>query len=276
MKPLIIPVLLLGALVSCKKSNNPLSPTPQNSCRLIKETTSLTGNEATLEYTYDNAGNLLKRRRINVYGQVRDSLVVNTSQVTIYHADGATVRTDYLGYSGNEPVNLAATLPGRGRVYVKLAGPGAVATLYCDYIFSYDAKNRLKQVDMDYAAAGAYDFILRIDYDDKDNVTHLNYERTTGPRDPIPTYVCTRYDDKSSPASIHKNWAFFVGQTWNYPETIFADLSKHNPYAYAYALDNIAKTYQYNDKGIAITETNNVTTNTRQYTYVRTFTYSCP
>jgi hypothetical protein len=53
-----------------------------------------------------------------------------------------------------------------------------------------------------------YEYDVSILYNDKNNVTQLLYERTTGPRDPIPPITVTAYDDNPSPYTAVKSWNF--------------------------------------------------------------------
>ncbi len=130
--------------------------------------------------------------------------------------------------------------------------------------------------------AGDFEYDLTIIYNDKDNVTSLQYELTTGPRT-VTVITVAAYDDKPNPYAALKSWKFLATRfVWdNYdPEPILTALSKNNPFDYTLGQTpnqwNRRMIYLYNGDGFPIERKNtNQSPNGTKSTFVQTFAYNC-
>lgn len=155
---------------------------------------------------------------------------------------------------------------------------------YYTYFFFYNAKGQLIKVgeQTDYIV-GDDEYDLNIYYNEQGNVSALQYEWTTGPRQVIPAITVTAYDDKPTPYAAIKAMPFLmIDYSWNNydPEPILTALSKNNPLDYDLGrtgpdIFTRKMVYTYNPEGFP-TERKNTNKNVNgEYTFLQTFSYTC-
>lgn len=287
---LFITISIMVLLAGCSKSSNPAPPPPpnppnQDKCVVTKVASHDIRVHAPYKLlTFDNDGNLKMIKTFDHGGILLDSTIINVSIVTLFRRDGSAVRTEYFtDLNRNERANLFTGLPNAARVYVKLPSPnpGSIDppfTLYLHYLFTYNTRKKLVKVGIDHEIG--HDFALTISYDDKSNVKSFFYERTTGPRDPIPSIESTSYDDKPTPFGSIKSWVFLMNYSFEASdvEPLFMALSNNNPLNYNHKTTpefTRTATYQYNEKGFPIERVLADKLGTSLVSYKESFEYNC-
>jgi hypothetical protein len=258
-------ILILGG---CSK-DKALAPLKTSNCVLQSEATTLIGNDATWTYEYDQDGNPKVITKMNRYGGVENKVEI-VFDGTIITRSNAILKTGY-----DAAIMLA--LPTKADVSITMGG--VEQRNYWSYFFFYDAKGRLVKVgEQTNNVTNDHEYDLTITYDDNDNVTQLFYERTTGPRDPIPTVKVSGYDDKPSPYTGVKSYKFLMNNyNWdNYdPGYILQALSANNPLDYTVGDFTRTMSYKYNEHGFP-TECLNTNQNANgTATFLQTFSYLC-
>ncbi len=251
------------------------TPTPKPNAKIIitNETTGLSGNEHSWLYEYDSQGMPLKITRYRPNGSpdittdIYYNAVVQTGVIN-NHNVGSTLNYDADLFNKQLPymAKVSSTLDGITQVNYK------------QYFFFYDDKDRLIKVGEQTNAAGDREFDLHIFYDDKNNVTALQYELTTGPNEVIPPVTVAAYDDKPTPYASINIWKFLmINFNWdNYdPEPILTALSSNNPLDYTLDTFKRTMTYKYNEHGFPIERSNTNTNPNGVYTFTQTFSYAC-
>ncbi len=277
MKPTFLFAALLLCLLflfSCKKSGtSPSPPTGQATCKLVRESTTLSGNHATYDYTYDANGNVIMMKKFigDSYHVLQDSSVVSDISIARYNVYDWPYASTLMQYDLSFDL-----LPNKS--IMAITENGITRVNQFTYFFFYDSKNRLYKVgeQTDYVT-GDYEYDLTIHYNDQDNVTSLSYEFTTGPRT-VTTIAAIGYDDKPTPFAAIKNWPYIMHAAWNNydPEPLFTALSKNNPLGYTLP-DGFKRemTYTYNSNGFPLVRTNTNISSTGTSTFDETFEYDC-
>ncbi len=265
-------LILVTLFSSCKKSGTTKSPVVHAACKPIKESTTLSGNNATYEYSYNAEGKITTIKKFSGRALVDSTVAGNSTMVSYYISSSGFDMIQTTVYKGS-----LDGMPTEAQVALQ---EGAVThTDVWHYFFFYDTKNRLVKVgEQTDNVIGDYEYDLSIFYDDKDNVTSLKYEFTTGPNI-ITTIAATGYDDKPNPFAGIKNWYFLMHAAWdNYdPEPIFTALSKNNPLGYTLP-DGFKRTraFTYNDNGFSTKRINtNINASRDTYSFEETFDYEC-
>ncbi len=264
-------IMCIAVLASCTKDKATPSSPAAGKCKLTVETTNLSGNAATFGYRYSADGNVSSIIRYN--GGIPDSTAVFFDHVVTYTA-GRTSGS-YNIYATSYNGDIFKGLPTTATVNFTL--DGVEYRSYMVYEFSYDTKSRLVKVRQTTPnVANDWEYDLSMTYDDKDNVTSLKYENTTGPRGTL-AINAAGYDDKPNPFGGIKNWALMMHAGWNGsdPEPIFTALSKNN--VLGYTIPGWVRTisYTYSDNGAPSKRTNTNTTPTASYTFEENFSYQC-
>jgi hypothetical protein len=255
---------------SCKKNSS--APAQNNTgCQVIADTSTLPGNYSTAKYEYTrdsmlsaitrftSGGVLLYDKTITFTGKPR--VILQTDR--FMPGNKSTIKYSY--QNSNLPYKAERYLNDGSHFY--LGG----------YDFHYDGKNRLSKVVQGTEQANDLEYTLHIHYNDQDNVSSLEYEITTGPREPNVIISASGYDDKPNPYVAEPNWKFIMDALWdNYdPEPIFTALSKNNLLGYTTKDFTCKMVYTYNDNGFPVSRTITNTNATGQSTYNQRFGYSC-
>jgi YD repeat-containing protein len=270
--------ILLGALIisgvffsGCGKDSATSTPIPAGTCRLLSESTNLSGNAAGYTYNYSADGNLSSIRRS--FRGIPDSTAVFYDHVVIYAP--STLNSSYNSLAIAYNANIFTGSPTTADVSLTI--DGVENRHYYAYVFAYDAKNRLiKITEQTPTVPGDYEYILEVSYNDKDNVTALTYKSSNGPNTQT-VIPADGYDDKPSPYSGIKNWAFIMRSGWNGsdPEPIFTALSKNNLLGYTIPGWKRTISYTYDDKGNPITRTSTNSNLSGTYTFEENYGFQC-
>jgi hypothetical protein len=265
-------------LLSCDKSSNPLPVvTPTARCVLQHESTGLAGNSASWNYEYDSDGMPLKISMIAPTG-----LTVSVLEV-YYNSTFSSVPNSVSNRSVKYDADLfEKKLPTMAKVSITTTD-GLTLVDYLQYFFFYDEKSRLIKVGQQTNFVGDWEWDMTIYYNDKNNVTALQYEWTTGPSQPPTTIVASGYDNNPTPYACMSMWKFLSNNfAWdNYdPEPVLTALSANNPGYYSFGTgDNQWErfmSYTYNDHGFPLERINTNKNKNGEYTFVQTFSYVCP
>jgi hypothetical protein len=265
-------------LLSCDKSSNPAPVVPPTvKCTLQSESTGLSGNSASWKYEYDNDGMPLKITKTGPTGATVSVLeVFYNSNVTTFPN---SVANRIIKYNADL---FDKKLPSMAKVSITDID-GLTQVDYLQYFFFYDDKSRLIKVGQQTDFVGDWEWDLSIFYNDKDNVTGLQYEWTTGPNQAPTAIIAKDYDDKPTPYASMSMWKFLSSNfAWdNYdPEPIFTALSANNPGYYSFGTgDNLFErtmTYTYNEHGFPLERINTNKNKNGEYTFVQSFSYVCP
>jgi len=255
----------------CGKDSAPSTPAPTGTCKLLSESTNLSGNASSYEYRYSADGNISSIKRS--WGGMPDSTTVFYDHVVIYSE--SRLNNSFNSYSIAYNANIFTGLPTTADVSLTI--DGVENRHYYAYAFAYDTKNRLiKITEQTPTVPNDYEYILEVTYNDQDNVTALTYRSFTGPNT---QYVipAAGYDDKPSPYAGIKNWVFMMRTGFNGsdPEPIFTALSKNNVLGYTIPGWKRTITYTYDDKGNPLKRTNTNTTPSASYTFEENFSFKC-
>ncbi len=270
---LFIILLFIILLNSCKKTGTAPLPSTPAACKLVKESSTLSGNEDTYEYAYGADGNISSIKKFigGHYHVLQDSSLVSDISIAGYNVLDWPYGSNLIKY--DLPFELFPT-----KAQVSQTEGAITHVNQYTYFFFYDSKNRLYKVgeQTDYFI-GDYEYDLTIYYNDQDNVTGLSYEFTTGPRT-VTTITSSGYDDKPTPFAGIKNWPFIMHAAWNNydPEPLFTALSKNNPLGYTMP-DGLKRemSYVYNDKGLPVKRMNTNKNSSGTYSFEETFDYDC-
>jgi hypothetical protein len=278
MKSILLFVLVFSSVMfyGCDKAASPSpSPSGTSNCKLLSESTSLSGNEATYEYTYSADGNVTSIKKFigGIYHVLADSTVVFYDHVTHYAPakTPGTFNSSTISYNAN----IFTGLPTQADVSITI--DGVEQRHYYAYAFSYDTKNRLIKIsEQTPTVVNDWEYDLEVSYNDQDNVTALTYKATTGTNS-VTVIAAAGYDDKPTPFAGIKNWPFMMRAGWTSsdPEPVFSALSKNNPLGYAIPGWKRTISYQYNDNGSPTKRINTNTTPTANYTFEENFGYQC-
>lgn len=270
--------LSMTVIVGCKKSSPGTIVANKAKCTIIGETTALSGNQKSFEYLYDGTGNptLVKVFRPN--GSVESTHETGSTTSTFSSTGSGKLKRRIISYLASDIFSQLPT-----KAFVSIDDGDILKVNYYTYFFFYDNKGKLIKVgEQTDHVVGDREYDLNIFYNEQENVTGLQYEWTTGPRDIIPPVIVTAYDNKPNPYSAIKGWPFLlINFSWdNYdPEPILTALSKNNPLNYTIGAGTSLFTremvYQYNNDGFP-TERKNTNKNTNgAYTFLQTFSYNC-
>ncbi len=277
MKKLIqSPILLFSVLLfnSCKKNGTTAPPVTLAACKPTTESTTLSGNAATYEYTYGTNGKISLIKKFIGGGShvLADSMLVGNSTIVEYYTSSSGFpmiqTTVYTGSLDGMPTEAQVALQ-----------EGAVThTDVWHYFFFYDNKNRLVKVgEQTDHVIGDWEYDLDILYNDQGNVAALKYTNTTGPNT-ITTIASSGYDDKPNPHVGIKGWYFLMHAAWNNydPEPVFTALSKNNLSGYTLP-DGFKRicAYTYNDKGFPTKRMNTNTNSSGTYFFEQAYSYQC-
>ena len=271
---LIVPVVVL-LFTGCKKDTTTATTLNNAACKPVTESTALPGNNATYEYVYGNDGKITTIKKIigGASHVLQDSVLVGDNTTVNYHnlnyPPGSTIITTV--YNGS----IFNGMP--TQAHISITERGITQTDVYTYFFFYDNKNRLNKVgEQTDHIIGDNEYDLSIAYNDKDNVTALSYEFTTGPRG-VTTIPASGYDDKPTPFAGIKNWPFLMHAAWdNYdPEPLFTALSKNNTSGYIVGGFTRTMLYTYNDKGFPLKRINTNTNASGSSTFEETYSYQC-
>jgi YD repeat-containing protein len=275
MPALLWMLLVIHLLPACKKSGGPGSSSNNTGCTPAGETTGMPGNEASWQYLYDGKGNISTIVKLNKYGQ-QDYVIEVFANRVVRTSQSAIIKTVY-------NVNIFEALPTQAQVSLTFSG-GVEQPNYYTYSFSYDSKNRLSKVS-EYTAGVPNDkeWNLTISYNEKNNVTQLQYAWTTHPSEPVTTIPVSGYDDKPTPYTAVKYYKFLMNNyAWdNYdPEPVLTVLSANNPLDYTLNKGNPLEfkrtmSYTYNEQGFPTERTNTNKNSSGEATFKQTFSYSC-
>ena len=271
----IVCTALLFTVQSCKK-NDTLAPgvAAQAKCTIKSETNDLIGNEAFWEYTFNDKGNLSVIKQFNPSGTLQATTTVGEIDLS-YRSPGVQTYYAYNAniHSGNPTLlNISS-----------INSSGVSTPDHTTFTFFYDAKKRLIKVSQktnNITTDNEWD--MSIAYNDKDNVTSLSYQFTTGPRTTFVTTVAG-YDDKPNPYAAISSWKYLsVHFAWdNYdPQPIISALSRNNPLDYTLGtVPNQWKRaifYTYNRDGFPISVLNTNTSPAGSTgSFPQTFVYNC-
>ena len=276
----LLPALLIICFfTNCKKGGSS-GPTPgpgpgQVACAPAGDATTLLGNEASWQYQYDGKGNIVKATKFNKYGQMEYVIEVSADKVVRTSATGI-IKTAY-------NANIFEALPSQAQVSIAPLG-GVEQKDYYTYNFYYDSRKRLnKIVEHTGSVPNDKEWELAITYNDKDNVTKLQYGWTTHPSETIPPIIVAAYDDKFSPYTIVKYYKFLMNNhAWdNYdPEPVLSVLSNNNPLDYTMNTGTPLQlkrtmTYTYNEHGFPTERVNTNKNSSGESTFKQTFSYNC-
>jgi hypothetical protein len=259
---------------SCDKDNpNPVVPTTFD-CVLTNEVSNSNGSNFPLLYEYDADGNPSKITRYRPNGS-------SESTIDLYY--NSTVLTGLSGSTGKPVITnikydadlFLKKLPYKAEVSITI--DGITQANYQQYFFFYDAKSRLTKVGQQTIYIGDNEWDLNIYYDDKDNVTGLQYEWTTGPNVVLEPITVEAYDNNPTPYTSITMYKFFANFNWESsdPEPILTALSKNNPLDYTLGTFKRKMSYVYNDHGLPTQRVNTNINPNGQYTFTQTFTYTC-
>jgi YD repeat-containing protein len=267
--------LAIMLLNGCKKTGTTAVSNTITGCKPVTESTSLSGNEATYEYSYGTDGNiiLIKKYTGGAYHILSDSTVVSSAGTVSYAANP---------YSSGQVVVASVY---NGDIYkgaptqcnVSITIDNVEQRNYWSYNFSYDAAGKLIKVEeFTPQVANDYEWFVGIIYDGNNNATSLKYEYSTGPRT-VTLLNSSGYDTHPNPFAGIKNWFFFMHAGWNNydPEPVFTALSKNNPLGFVDGDWTRTMTYNYDAQGMPLTRTNTNTINGNSATFIESFNYSC-
>lgn len=276
---LLCSVLLVGGCTADKTPGLASDPEPDRVvCKVKSESTTLTSNHATYEYTYGPGGHVSKIEKYigDNYHVLQDLIEVGSNSTVNHHnldyPAGSNVITTKFENGG-----IFDGFPTRAEVAI--TEKGITLTNRVAYFFYYDAKNRLskvgKQTDF---VKGDHEYDLTFSYNDQDNVIGMSYEFTSGPRSKV-TVEASGYDDKPNPFVGIEHWYRVMHVDWDHndPEPIFTALSKNNLLGFAQADGTKRATaYAYNEHGFPIKRTHTNTSATGSASFEETFEYQCP
>lgn len=265
-------IMLFVFAAACKKnSNNPAPPGPTAKCLLATESANIPGyfTEGRYEYNADKKPVIIRW----------------------FHSSGVELKYKEIVYAGPSAVVETNLYNGANKVTIKyFHGNGAALPLTAErylndgnnfylggYDFHYDVKNRLEKVVQGTPQPGDVEYTLFITYNADDNVTRLEYERTSGPRTPNTVITVAAYDDKPSPFAANPNHKFTMDAVWDNSDPIYVitALSKNNPLDYTFNTLLRKMTYTYNEHGFPLVRTNTNITPAGQVTYIDNFSYNC-
>lgn len=276
---LLLSCVAADILSGCKKDDDP-APAATAACIPQRETTGLVGNESSWEHEYDGEGNPSKIREFNKYGSL-----VYTTEIS----SNTVIRTKAV--SGSEYPTIIKThynseflkvLPSKAEVSITASGTELIN--WKTYSFHYDSKSRVIKIEeRTNGIANDYEWDLIISYNDANNVTQLQYVWVVGPTDPVPPITVKAYDDKPTPYAGVKSWMFLMRNfSWDNadPEPVLTALSSNNPLDYTLASGantwERTMSYQYNEHGFPVERSNTNKNFQGEYTFLQTFSYSCP
>jgi len=268
-------VLSLLAIWSCKKSNNPAPPATTAKCKPLTFSSNYGGNAVSYVFTYSADGNM-SGLKYYLQNALRSSeLVVYNGTSTTSPATVNTGLTD--SFNVYYDADIFNHLPTSARVWITLDGITQVDYKYYSYL--YDSKDRLIKVkESTPHITGDAEYDLQITYNDKDNVTALNFVTTTGQAGTT-TILATNYDDKPNQFAGVKNWPFMMPTDWTSsdPGPIFTALSKNNLLGYTFSAIGFTRTsvFTYNGDGFPtkIVSTNKNASGTASFE--ENYTYAC-
>jgi YD repeat-containing protein len=278
MRSILLILLTFALIVFSCDDDGEKNGKDQNShaCILQGETTGLIGNEASWQYEYDEHGRLTQIHKFNSIGMLSSTITISQSSVVATnkgHHSNPIIATNYSGNIEEFPTQAK----------VSLTLDGIEQRNYKTFFFFYDNKKRLVKIgEQTEFILNDYEWDLHISYDDNDNVTRLQYELTTGPRDPSPPVIVSAYDQNPTPYAGIKGWKFMMSNfAWdNYdPGPILTALSKNNPlnYSSGTGATEFSRTmeYTYNDSGYPVTCKNTNKLGQSEYSFVQTYSYDC-
>ncbi len=278
-----VTLVLLVILFSCKKNTTVTAitpPTPQAKCVIKTETTGLSGNEKNFEYQFGDKGKLTKVKVLHPTGALLTTYDIGSNTVTTNSTSRYSGKPTFAS-TRYETSDITTGMP--ARAFVSINDGDTTRVNYYTYFFFYNDKDLLIKVgeQTDYVI-GDQEYDLNIFYNEKGNVTGLQYEWTTGPRDVIPPVTVTAYDDNPTPFAGVKGWPFFmINFAWdNYdPEPILTALSKNNPLDFSVGtgtnLFTRTMVYQYNSDGFPTERKNTNKNENGEYTFLQTFSHTC-
>jgi len=274
-----------GGSGSSGSSSAPVSPAPSPSPNAKCIITNETAGGGSRVYEYDSQGMPLK---ITSYGPGGSPGTTTNIRNNGFETIGTSPSSGY-GYIDDiwYMVSLfAGELPYMAQVSattdITPTRPlGITQVNYKQYFFFYDDKGRLNKIGEQTNYVGDREWDLNIFYDDKNNVTGLQYVWTTGPNEVIPPVIVTGYDDKPTPYASINIWRFLM-TNWesNELEPILTALSSNNPLGYTTGTFTRTMAYKYNEHGFPVERSNtNADTNSNPpgatYTFVQNFSYAC-
>lgn len=272
---LLISAILLNA---CKKNTPPANTNNTGKCFITRYDNKHINNPHYYTYEY-SADNTISKMSRFVTGTT-----IPSHYKTIDYASKDVLGTKSVSISGK--IHLSTVYgynayfkdPAKATLTIEDFSTGVNISHISGYFrFTYDTKNRLIKVEQTTPAIGDWEYDLEIFYNDHDNVTRMEYEWTTGPRDPKAIVSVSAYDDKPNPYSSMPQWKFISDAGWNFydPEAMLTALSKNNPLDYTLGTFKRKMEYIYNEKGYPVKRMNTNTNLSGQYKFEELFTYQC-
>jgi hypothetical protein len=258
----------------CKKDTvNPITPASIE-CILTNEVSNSNGSNFPLLYEYDANGNPLKITRYRPNGSPESTIDLYYNSTVFTGSSSSTGKPVVTNVKYDADLFLEK-LPYKAEVSITIDGITQVN--YQQYFFFYDSKNRLTKVGQQTIFIGDNEWDLNIYYNDKDNVTGLQYEWTTGPNVVLEPITVVAYDNNPTPYASISMYKFLGNFGWESsdPEPILTALSKNNPLDYTFGTFKRKMSYLYNDQGFPTQRVNTNTNSTGDYTFTQTFTYNC-
>jgi hypothetical protein len=271
--------IMLLSYSSCKKDGSLPIFTVKSKCLIASDTTEITGNNGYSIYGFEaNTNRLMVSRKIVGNGVLllyREIHYLNTGQpdktVTYMNAN-EFYETRFFYKTGS-------AVPYKSELYFTDKLNSQSGKNLWGFNFYYDSKNRLNEVEFSTTKNGDHEYTLHIMYNDKDNVTRLEYEVTSGPRVPNNVITVNAFDDKPNPYSGIPYWPFLIlNATWdnNDPEPIITALSKNNPLDYSIGNFKREMNYVYNENGFPLKRVNTNKNQNGQHKFNESFNYRCP
>jgi hypothetical protein len=263
----------------CKKNNTSTPPVPTTKCLIKTEATTLSGNEKSFEYSFDDNGNPSLVKVFNRFGNLDKTYEIGSNTVKINYTVGNKAAFTLIKYLDNDIFD--DKLPARADV--SISDGDTTKVNYYSYFFFYNTKNQLIKVgEQTNFVIGDWEYDVNIYYNDQGNVKGLQYVYTTGPNQALPPTTVSAYDDKPTPFAGMKGWPFLmVNFAWdNYdPEPLLTALSKNNPLNYSTGtganLFTRTMAYEYNNDGFPTLRKNTNKNVNGEYTFLQTFSYNC-
>ena len=247
-------IIVAAAVMAGCGGSNPTPSIPSSACVLMSASKSGGGGFLT-DYQYGSDGRLIAIRYKPSSGTKDSAAVADMSIVHYYTGTLGLPAYSATTYTGDDPGRDMSLFIGSPQESHSGFNDGKdtftdVRTFY----FGYDGKGRINEVKEETPnVVGDYEYDLFISYDANDNVSQLQLKYTTGPNQTL-TMTPAGYDDKVNPFSDTKGGRF-IFSNWDYAQTLFTSLSKHNCLGYQVGDTKITTTYTYNEQNYPLVQT---------------------